>query len=117
MNTMKIARQRIIVVLVTCPSRAMAGRLARHLVSRRLAACANILPGVMSLFWWKGAIDRCPETLLLLKTTAAGFERLRRAVLALHPYDVPEIIALPVGAAHAPYRRWVVSSVSPDSRT
>ena len=101
----------MIVVLVTCPSRAVAGRLANNLVSRRLAACANVLPGITSLFWWKGKVDRCRETLLLLKTTAIGFERLRRAVLALHPYDVPEIIALPVGASHAPYRRWVASSV------
>jgi periplasmic divalent cation tolerance protein len=113
---MRASRQKMVVVLVTCPSRASAGRLARRLVSRRLAACANILPGVTSLFWWEGRVDRCRETLLLLKTTAAGFDRLRRAVLALHPYDVPEIIALPVGGAHAPYRRWVASSVSPASR-
>ncbi len=110
---MRMARQRIVVVLVTCPTRALAHRLARHLVSRRLAACANIVPGLTSLFRWKGKIDRCRETLLLLKTTAAGFESLRRAVLTLHPYEVPEIISLPVGAAHSPYRRWVSVNVRP----
>lgn len=108
---MRASRQKMVVVLVTCPTRAVAARLARHLVSRRLAACANIVPGLTSLFWWNGKVSRCRETLLLLKTPAAGFEPLRRAVLALHPYDVPEVIALPVGAAHAPYRRWVSVSV------
>ena len=106
----------MVVVLVTCPSRAVAARLARHLVSRRMAACANIVPGLTSLFWWKSKVDRSRETLLLLKTMAAGFEPLRRAVLALHPYDVPEIIALPVVAAHAPYRTWVASSLRRNSR-
>ena len=107
---MRASRHKVIVVLVTCPPRA-AGRLARQLVARRVAACVNIVPGISSLFWWKGRIDRCREVLLVIKTTAAGFEPLRRAVLALHPYDVPEVIALPVGAAHAPYRRWVSVSV------
>ena len=98
-------------MLVTCPTRAVANRLAQTLVARRLAACVNIVPGLTSLFWWKGQVDRCRETLLLIKTTAAGFERLRHAVLALHPYEVPEIIAVPVGAAHAPYHAWVTSTV------
>ena len=110
---MRPSRQKMVVVLVTCPSRAVAAQLAHYLVSRRMAACANIVPGLTSLFWWKGKVDRSRETLLLLKTTAAGFEPLRRAVLALHPYDVPEVIALPVVAAHVPYRCWVASSVRP----
>ena len=107
---MRASRQKVIVVLVTCPTRALAARVARHLVSRRLAACANIVPGLTSLFWWNGKVSQCRETLLLLKASAAGFEPLRRAVLALHPYEVPEIIALPVGAAHPPYRRWVLAN-------
>ena len=102
---------KIVVVLVTCPSRAVAARLARQLVARRVAACVNIVPGLTSVFRWKGKLERCPETLLIVKTTAARFEALRRAVLKLHPYDVPEIIALPVAAGHAPYCRWVESSV------
>ena len=110
---MGVRNQKIIVVLVTCPTRAVAGRLARALVARRLAACVNIVPGLTSLFWWQGKVDRCRETLLLIKTTAAGFERLRRAVLTLHPYAVPEVIALPVVAAHAPYQAWVAASVLP----
>ena len=102
----------VVVVLVTCPSRVVGRRLAQRLVNGRLAACVNMLTGVESTFWWKGRIDRCPEVLLLIKTTALRFERLRRAVLALHPYDVPEIIALPLSAGHPPYLRWVSSSVS-----
>ena len=112
MNTMKIARQRIIVVLVTCPSLPVARRIATALVTQRLAACVNIVPAVESLFWWQGKVDRCRETLLVIKTAAAGFERLRRAVIELHPYDVPEVIALPLAAGHAPYVRWVISSSS-----
>ena len=97
----------VVVVLVTCPTNAVATRLARHLVSARLAACVNIIPGLTSLFWWRGKIDRCRETLLVIKTTAPVFERLRRAVQRLHPYDTPEIITLPVTRGHAPYLSWV----------
>ena len=102
----------VLVVLVTCPTRASGRRLAEVLVSRRLAACVNLLPGVESTFCWKGKRERCRETLLLIKTTTTRFEALRRAVLRLHPYDVPEVIALPVGAGHAPYLEWVRSTAT-----
>jgi periplasmic divalent cation tolerance protein len=101
----------IFIVLVTCPSLTVARRLARQLVRRRLAACVNVLPGVESVFWWRGEPERCREVLLLIKTTAGSFERLRRAVVELHPYEVPEIIALPLAAGHQPYLRWVDSSL------
>ena len=100
-----------IVVLVSCPSRAIARRLASRLVEGRLAACVNILSGVDSTFRWQGKTERCREVLLLIKTTRRRFERLRRAVVALHPYEVPEIIALPIVAGHQPYLRWVRASV------
>ncbi|MBI2495744.1 MAG: divalent-cation tolerance protein CutA [Candidatus Omnitrophica bacterium] len=105
-------RAELLVVLVTCPTCAIARRLASTLVEERLAACVNALPGVESIFRWQGKVERCREVLLLIKTTARRFERLRRAVMALHPYDVPEIIALPIVAGHRPYLRWVRSSVS-----
>ena len=101
-----------VVVLVTCPSLSVATRLAKTLVSRHLIACANIVPGVASFFWWDGKVDRSREVLLLLKTTTAGEARLRHAVRLLHPYDVPEVIALPIVAGHQPYLRWVMSSVA-----
>ena len=97
----------IIAVLVTCPSRAAARRIAEQVVARRAAACVNIVPGLVSLFWWKGRVERASEVLLIIKAPAAGFERLRRLVVSLHPYDVPEVIALPIRAAHPPYHQWV----------
>ncbi len=100
-----------IVVLVTCPTAAQARRMAAVLVQRRVAACVNILPGVRSLFWWRGKVDQARETLLLIKTTRRRFEPLRRLISRLHPYDVPEIIALPIQRGHAPYLTWVRDSV------
>ena len=96
-----------VLVLVTCPSRVVARRIASQLVRRHLAACVNILASIESLFWWQGKLDRAREVLLLMKTTRRRFEPLRQAVLSLHPYDVPEIIALPIIAGHEPYLRWV----------
>ena len=101
----------MVVVLVTCPDAAAARRIAEAVVARRLAACVNVLPGVDSIFWWQGRIDRAREVLLVIKTTRAHFAALRRAVIALHPYKVPEIIALPLVAGHAPYLRWVAASL------
>ena len=103
---------RVLVVLVTCPNPATAKRIASALVTRRLAACVNLLPGVTSLFWWRNRADRAREILLVIKTTRAAFPRLARAVRGLHPYEVPEIIALPVAEGHGPYLRWVRASVS-----
>lgn len=104
-------RADVVVVLVTCPTAAVGRRLARALLTRRLAACVNVLPGVDSHFWWRGRVDRAREVLLVIKTTRSAFARLRRAVAALHPYDVPEILALPVLAGHRPYLDWVACSI------
>ncbi len=101
---------RCLVVLVTAPPR-HAKRLAKLLITKRLAACVNIVPAVESVFWWEGKVDRAREVLLLIKTTAARFESLRRAIVRHHPYDVPEILALPILKAHQPYTRWISSSV------
>ena len=100
----------IAVVLVTCPNRPAARRIGERIIAERAAACVNIVPGLLSLYRWKGRVERSPEVLLVIKTTAAGFERLRRTILSAHPYDNPEIIALPVSLAHPPYRKWVVAS-------
>ena len=102
----------VIVVLVTCPTKVVARRLANQLVRRRLGACVNVLSGIESIFWWQGGVERAREVLLLIKTTTQRFERLLRAILSLHPYRVPEIIALPLRLGHPPYLRWVASSVS-----
>jgi periplasmic divalent cation tolerance protein len=94
------------VVLVTAPPR-RARALARSLVAYRLAACVNLVPGVRSVYRWKGRVEEAGETLLVAKTSAARLPDLLAAVEALHPYEVPEGIALRVDAGLAPYLAWV----------
>ena len=106
------ARRACVMVLVTCPSRAVARRLAQRVVRRHLAACVNLVPSVESIFWWQGKLDRAREALLLIKTTVKAYPRLEAALRAQHPYDVPEIIAVPVTRGFAPYLRWVRQNVS-----
>ncbi len=105
------ARARTVAVLVTCPTMRTAKRVGAALVTRRLAACVNIVPGVESLFWWKGKVDRSKEVLLIAKTTARMFEPLRRCVISVHPYEVPEVIAIQLSAGHPPYLAWISASV------
>ena len=101
----------VLVVLVTTPTPEVAADLARALVEARLAACGNVVPGLRSIYRWEGAVQDEPEALLVLKTTRALFEPLREAVLRRHPYQVPEVVALPVEAGSAPYLAWVRAQV------
>lgn len=101
----------VCLALVTCPVTS-AETLARALVDARVAACVNVLPAVTSIYRWQGAVARDEESLLLIKTTAEGFETLRREVLAHHPYELPEVIGLDVTAGHGPYLEWVAASVT-----
>jgi periplasmic divalent cation tolerance protein len=87
-----------LVVLVTAPTAEGAAEIARALVAERLAACGNVVPGLRSIYRWEGKVQEDDEVLLVLKTTRARFEALRDRVLALHPYEVPEVIALAVEA-------------------
>jgi periplasmic divalent cation tolerance protein len=96
-----------LVVLVTAPSPERAAEIARALVEERLAACGNVVPGLRSIYRWEGKVQDDAEALLVLKTTRARFEALRDRVLALHPYEVPEVIALPVEAGSARYLAWI----------
>ncbi|HEY6001683.1 MAG TPA: divalent-cation tolerance protein CutA [Anaeromyxobacter sp.] len=98
-----------IVVLVTVPTPDRAAEIARTLVEERLAACGNVVPGLRSIYRWEGKVQEDDEALLLLKTTRARFEALRDRVLALHPYEVPEVIALPVEAGSAAYLGWIAA--------
>lgn len=100
-----------VVVYVTAPE-ALAPELARSVVSAGLAAGVNIVPQVRSIYRWKGEVRDEPEALLIMQTTEAGFEPLRARVAALHPYEVPEIIALPLRAGHAPYLAWIQACVA-----
>ncbi len=98
-----------LVVLVTTPTAERAAEVARALVEERLAACGNVVPGLRSIYRWQGAVQEDQEALLLLKTTRDRFDALRARVLALHPYEVPEVIALPVEAGSAPDLAWIAA--------
>jgi periplasmic divalent cation tolerance protein len=101
-----------VVVLVTCGSRAEAQRIAREIVSRRLAACANLLENpVRSVYRWKGKVERAREFLLLMKTSVRRLPALEAKVERLHSYDVPEFIALPIVAGSPKYLRWLAESL------
>ena len=99
-----------IVVLITAPNREEAARLAEMIVGARLAACVQILPEMESVYWWEGEVKREPEHLLLVKTTAGRFATIEREVRALHSYETPEIVALPVSEASTPYLTWLVEN-------
>lgn len=96
-----------IIVFMTASNGEEAARLADMLVGAHLAACVQILPEMESVYRWQGKIERAPEILLLAKTTKSKFEELEREVRALHSYDTPEIIAVPVVAGSAPYLDWL----------
>ena len=101
-----------VVVLCTIGSAEDAERVARAVVERGLAACVNVVPGVTSFYRWRGEIARDAEWLMVMKTTAARFEALREALVKLHPYDVPEVVELPIERGHAPYLDWIDESVA-----
>ena len=101
----------VCILLVTTPADA-ARPLADHILDRRLAACVNRVDGVSSTFWWQGKRDEATETLLVVKTTKALVDRAIAVIVEVHPYEVPEVIALPVVAGHGPYLDWVRSEAT-----
>lgn len=98
-------------VLSTVARAEDAERIALALVERGLAACVNVVSGVTSVYRWKGKVERDEERLLLIKTRGERFEALREALVSLHPYEVPEAIALPIADGHPPYLAWLDESV------
>jgi periplasmic divalent cation tolerance protein len=102
-----------IVVFMTASSGEEATRLADLLVGANLAACVQILPEMESVYRWQGKIERQSEILLIAKTSVAKFADLEREVRALHGYETPEIIALPILAGSAPYLEWLAASLKP----
>jgi len=81
--------------------------IAREVVERRLAACVNILPGVTSVYRWKGEVEKSDEILLLIKTTRDRFELLREAIVSMHSYELPEVVAIPIEDGYLPYLAWL----------
>jgi len=108
----------VVVVLSTAPPAACgdkrgAHELAAALLQERLCACVNVLPAVVSHYWWNGALDRADECLLVVKTTRARAPQLRERLVALHPYEVPEVLELEAKGGHVPYLDWVRAEVAP----
>ncbi len=96
-----------LLVLSTFPDAATARRISRQLVEEKCAACANLLGGVESIYWWEGKVQNGNETLVFFKTTASRYEALETTLRQLHPYEVPEIIAFRVAQGLPEYLRWV----------
>ncbi len=94
----------------TFPDAEIAGTIAQQLVTAQLAACANVLPGARSIYRWRGKVENASETIVLFKTTRARFAELQNRLKELHPYDVPEIVALPVVDGLPAYLAWVNES-------
>jgi periplasmic divalent cation tolerance protein len=102
----------VIAVLCTCPDAATARRLAGGLVERRLAACVNILPEIRSIYRWQGKICDDAEVLMIVKTTRRSYAELEGWLVDNHPYDVPEVVALPVAAGAYGYLGWVANETA-----
>jgi periplasmic divalent cation tolerance protein len=98
-------------VLVTAGSEDEAAKIAKALVEERLAACANIVPKIRSIYRWQGKIEDNAEALLLIKTTETALPALEERVRALHSYDVPEVIALKLDQGSGPYLDWLAESL------
>lgn len=102
-----------LLVLTTCPDEATAARLATAVLDLRLAACVSRVPGLTSWYRWEGRVERDDEVLLLIKTAADRYTALSERLTELHPYDVPELLAVDVSAGLAAYLDWVTAETRP----
>ena len=100
------------IVLCTVPDRDTAEEIANILIADKLAACVNILPGVTSVYRWEGRIERDGESLLVIKSRSGLVDRLVAALVEAHPYEVPEVIALPVTGGNPSYLRWAAAETA-----
>src|SRR5471032_338249 len=105
--------ERAVLVYTTWPSIVEAEAAGRKIVERRLAACVNILPGMISHYWWEGKIERAEEVVMIIKTRAALAEPVRAAVKELHSYATPAVMVLPVESLDPAYHQWIVAESSP----
>ncbi|KAJ1298464.1 hypothetical protein BS78_01G455800 [Paspalum vaginatum] len=99
-----------IVVYVTVPNREAGKKLSQSIISEKLAACVNIVPGIESVYWWEGKVQSDAEELLIIKTRESLLDALTEHVKANHEYDVPEVIALPITGGNTKYLEWIKSS-------
>ncbi|MGB7097971.1 MAG: divalent-cation tolerance protein CutA, partial [Xanthobacteraceae bacterium] len=104
----ELSMERAVFVYTTFPSVVEAERAGRVLVERRLCACVNILPGMVSLYWWQGAIERGEEAVMIIKTRASLAEAVRGAVKEMHSYTTPAILVIPLESVDPDYHAWIV---------
>jgi periplasmic divalent cation tolerance protein len=104
----------LLLVLTNCPDTAVADSLAGKLVEARLAACVNILAPARSVYRWQGAVERAEEIPLLIKTTADRYAALESAIREHHPYELPEIVAIPIDRGLPAYLQWVADEIRQD---
>ena len=107
----KIDSSGALLALCACPRGAVAEQIASTLVDRRLAACVNIIPGVQSVYRWQGKIARDDELLLLIKTTTSRFDELSALIVDMHPYELPEVIAVSIERGISEYLQWIEEQV------
>ena len=100
-----------LIVLCTCPETDSAKQIAHELVHKKLAACVNILPGLTSVYNWQGIVESSSEVQLIIKTEAKKFDALSELINSIHPYDVPEIIALNIQQGDSNYLNWITESL------
>ena len=101
----------VLIVFTTVPKQSEAAKLSQALIKKRIVACATVLPVVRSFYRWKGKMVEAKEALIMLKTTQGRYRTLERTIKALHPYEVPEILAVPVNYAYALYVGWICQEV------
>jgi periplasmic divalent cation tolerance protein len=106
---MKKSSRQVLVILVTAVNQEEAVKIGKEMVNAKLAACANIIPGIQSIYCWKGKVVKAQEALLILKSTKSRYHALEKAIKAMHTYETPEIIALPVKEGLDQYIGWVRS--------
>jgi periplasmic divalent cation tolerance protein len=107
--------ERAVFVYTTFPSLVEAERAGRSLVERRLCACVNILPGMVSYYWWQGAIERGDEVVMLVKTRAALTDAVRIAVKEMHSYATPAVLVIPIESVDPDYQAWIMRETESES--
>jgi periplasmic divalent cation tolerance protein len=110
-DTIMTMMMKPLIVLTTIGVNSDAHSLGQELVEQRLAACVNVIPGVESIYRWKGVVETGREQILMIKTTEAKVNALREALLGRHPYDVPEFVVLAIADVSEPYQQWLEESL------
>lgn len=104
----------MLIVYCSCPDDALAGAIARALVDERLAACVTAVPGARSTYRWQGRVESAGETLLMIKTTSERLEAVTGRIVALHPYELPEVLAVEAAGGLPPYLDWIAGQTAAD---